>query len=107
MALFTLFYYCYSINYVLILIYAIITYLVLQNKNIPIHNYSKLLVIVGKYSFVWYLVHQNIGFIILNHLNNYGFHNELVILVPMLFTFFIAVIIQSVIGKLPSKIFSI
>ena len=65
LTLFALSYYCYSINFALILLYSIITYLVLQNKYIPVYNCCKPLIYVGKYSFVWYLVHQNIGYIIL------------------------------------------
>lgn len=105
-ALLAIGYYCYTINMVLVVIYSVLLFLVLQNKYIPFLNCSKPFVIIGKYSFVWYLIHQNLGFIILNQMNKWGINSELGILIPMLITFGLAVMIQSIVNFLPRKIFS-
>ena len=99
-------YYCATIHLVLILLYTIITYWTLQNKHIFTVNPCNPLVIVGKYSFAWYLIHQNIGFVIIKQLNTLGMNNELWLLVPITITFGIAVTIQNITNLLPRKLFS-
>lgn len=60
---------------------------------------------IGAYSFAWYLVHQNIGYIIIRFLYFKGFDNEVMIIIPMVLTLCLAIIIKKISDLLPSKIF--
>lgn len=60
--------------------------------------------ILGDYSFSWYLVHQNIGFIIILGLYNNGVSIEYSLIIAILTTFCLACILQFVANKLPRKI---
>lgn len=99
-------YYSLTIHWFFILTYAAITFLILQNKYIPNCSNNNPLVIVGQYSFAWYLIHQNIGFVIINKLNDWGLSHELGLLIPMAITFGMAIIIQEMTNILPPKIFA-
>ena len=100
-------YYCFTIHTILVLIYTIVTILVLHNKFIPSIQYKyNPLLIIGKYSFTWYLIHQNIGFIIINQLRSWGLTNEYWIIIPMTLTFGVGFIIQNLVNLLPNKIFT-
>lgn len=87
-------YYCIKIDVFYVVVYSYITYIVLYDK-IP----SKLLlypfVYIGNVSFEWYLIHQNIGFIIICYLYGIGITNEISLLIPMFATFMIGISINS------------
>ena len=55
---------------------------------------NALFVFIGEISFYWYLLHQNIGYSILNKLSEYGCHSEILILVPLSVTFFMAYVVS-------------
>lgn len=61
---------------------------------------NKVLLFLGSVSFQWYLIHQNIGFVILNHL---GFPKGLIIALGT--TLMYAVCIKYITDKLPDKIY--
>lgn len=79
-------------------IFLCILFLVLALKKIEILNsfFSfRLFVWLGEISFYWYLIHQNIGYSILNMLSHYT-SNGLIVIVPIIITLFLAVVIRSV-----------
>lgn len=61
-------------------------------------------------SFPLYLVHQNIGYVVMNSLDNIGATLEFILIIPLLLTFIIAVLLHYTIeipfGKLGNKIIS-
>lgn len=60
----------------------------------------------GGVSFCWYLLHQNIGFCIMNELRYVGVHNEVVLVgCALLVTLFISFIVDRIIAFLPTKLF--
>lgn len=58
------------------------------------------LVTIGKISFTWYLIHQNIGYAIINNSSNY----MVGVLMSLVITFIIAAAINSLVVKLPKRI---
>lgn len=60
---------------------------------------TKILRFLGYISYPLYLIHQEIGFIILLRLKNLGFNDYWIIFIPMLFTIFIAYVIATFIEK--------
>lgn len=99
-------YYCITINILYVLFYSLVTYLVLQNSfNYIVPDKYNILLMIGKYSFTWYLIHQNIGFVIISKLQSFGVYNELSILIPMVITFGLALAIQQIVDLFPRKIF--
>lgn len=78
----------------------IITYyfifILLINKSRLIYGImsNPIFVFIGELSFYWYLLHQNIGYSILNKLSECGYHSEIMILVPLSVTFFMAYLVS-------------
>lgn len=79
----------------LIITYYII-FILLINKSRLIYGImsNALFVFIGELSFYWYLLHQNIGYTILNKLSEYGYHSEIMILVPLSVTLFMAYLVS-------------
>lgn len=72
-------------------------------KNMLEHSHiftNKVIVFIGKFSFCWYLIHQNIGYIILQHVQNY--YGGLS--VALFSTFLLSVLMMKVVALLPRKI---
>lgn len=60
---------------------------------------------LGEMSFVWYLLHQNIGYCIINELRGYGIQRELyLIFLAMTLTLALSCIVYVCIRKIPTKI---
>ena len=79
-------------------IFLSILFLILALRKIEILNsfFSfRLFVWLGEISFYWYLIHQNIGYSILNMLSHYT-SNGFIILVPIIITLFLAVVIRRI-----------
>ena len=91
---------------ILIALFVAFAFLMLIFKEVPMINDKNPLVLVGNYSFPWYLIHQNIGYIILNKLNEIGFHSEGWLLLPMFITFLMAICIQWLSAKFPRRLFN-
>lgn len=64
----------------------------------------KFLVNVGDISFAWYLLHQNLGFVIMYYILPKGEISLLWLLIPMSITFIMAFITTHLINLLPKKI---
>lgn len=63
------------------------------------------LVHIGNISFEWYLVHQNIGFLIILYLYGCGITLEVTLLIPIFITMIMGGSIHCMTRKIPSKIF--
>lgn len=61
---------------------------------------NKVLVFMGEISFYWYLIHQNIGYSILNKLSSMGVHTEMQILIPLVFTLSLAYAVYLLTNKI-------
>ena len=76
---------------VLICVYSILFYLLLssENKIVKLIFQNKTIVEIGNISFYWYLIHQNIGYILLNKINTLsdGATSEYWILIVCAITF--------------------
>lgn len=59
----------------------------------------KPLIFLGKISYALYLIHQNIGYIILNYVYEHVMHNQILILVPISFSIILASIITIYLEK--------
>ena len=60
---------------------------------------------LGSISFIWYLLHQNIGYCLMNQLRLYGFYEEyILVLIAMVCTLFLSYIIDIVCKSIPSKL---
>lgn len=75
----------------------IIFYLIINNKLQFLS--IRPLVFLGTISYSFYLVHQNIGYIIINLLERNGFTHELYLLVPILFSILLATLLTFYIEK--------
>lgn len=61
---------------------------------------NRILLYIGKISFTWYLIHQNIGYTIINSTSNYF----LGIVLAIAITFFMAIMINIIVKKIPKYI---
>ena len=98
---------CYSItiNLLWVPLYTILTYFVLK-KDVR-SNLLKPLMCIGDISFEWYLVHQNIGFLIIIVFYHNGVTNETVLIIPVLVTMVLGFCIHCITKKIPQKIYTI
>ena len=72
-------------------------------KNVLEHSHiftNGVIVFIGKFSFCWYLIHQNIGYIILQQISNY----YIGLSIALLSTFLLSVLIMKIVALLPRKI---
>ena len=83
----------FSFNYLLLLYYLTFVLLLFDNKYIKHFTSWQIFVYIGKFSFYWYLVHQNIGYVILNYLTQFT-DSELILVIPLLVTFGAALIVK-------------
>ena len=93
-------YYSILIKTIWLVLFVGIACLMLKYRELPMINNTNLFVWIGKYSFSWYLIHQNIGYILLNKLNDLGCNSEFWILLPMLVTLLMGICIQELSNKL-------
>ena len=63
---------------------------------------NRLMVLIGKYSYMWYLIHQQLGYSIINLLKNY-MNDYFVILVTMVFTFSLSILLHKSASLISSK----
>ena len=96
-----IFYFSITISVIWVPIYSAVTIGALfYNKII---RCLKLLAILGDFSFSWYLIHQNIGYVII--LSLLCLNNSIIsLIISMSLTFGGAFVIQFFVNKLPSKI---
>ena len=66
----------------------------------------KILVFIGNVSYLWYLLHQNIGYILINKQIHVGFYRGLIPYITMLVTFLLACIIYVLYMGIIKKQFS-
>lgn len=77
-------------SYLLVLL-LVAFYLLVRNQSVLQASFSnKMLVFIGTYSYMWYLLHQNIGFMQLAYLNREGYVGTIYILIPIASTLFMA-----------------
>jgi len=67
---------------------------------------SKIMLFIGSNSFMWYLIHQNIGYTIIYYLRDIFNHTFLIIL-SLLFTFLLSVFINKCLQRCPSILFKL
>lgn len=94
-----------SLTMFLSTLYVIICYIlfrVLTNRNSYLYKLmsNKVLVFMGEISFCWYLIHQNIGYSIMNILSCMGMHSEMQIFIPLVFTFSLAYAVYLLTNKI-------
>ena len=95
-------YFAITISPLWVTIHAIITIFVLYSSiQIP---HLKALHTAGNYSFPWYLIHQNIGYLLIIALYDNGCTNELFLLVPIAATFILSVGIHHCSTLFPAKL---
>ncbi|WP_258831441.1 acyltransferase family protein [Peribacillus frigoritolerans] len=80
-----------SISGTAVLVFFMVFYALIYGK-LKFLNF-KPLIYLGTISYSLYLVHQNIGYMILNKLGDYGFTNEIFIIIPI----FVSIVIASLI----------
>ncbi len=93
-----------SLDYIFLLL--IIAVFFFWGKKLIMNNIfgNKLFVLIGTYSYSWYLIHQMIGFSIMNYLLPKHNVHMLWVLIPMSLTFVMAILIQRVVNLMPPKI---
>jgi peptidoglycan/LPS O-acetylase OafA/YrhL len=79
-----------GVSYLLIYLYAF------QRLNL---NFLKPVALLAPISFEWYLLHQNIGYIMLNYLYKHVWENPVMILIPMSITAAMAWVIYNYLGQ--------
>ena len=57
---------------------------------------TNILLIVGKYSFMWYLVHQNIGYVVMNQMCKYPINYQFIPYITAFITFIMAVLCMEI-----------
>lgn len=85
------------------LVTIILTYIVWNaiNNKIKYLNKFSLIVKIGDISYIIYLIHQNIGYMIMNYLNrNWGFHFIICIIISSIIILILSYIIKFIIVKL-------
>lgn len=82
---------------VVILIFVSLFYLLINNKLRFLDN--KFLNFLGVISYSLYLVHQNIGYIVINFIENIGFKHETFIIVPIFISITIATVLTYFVEK--------
>ncbi|MBB5179378.1 peptidoglycan/LPS O-acetylase OafA/YrhL [Planomicrobium koreense] len=82
-----------------------IFYLLIKEKMVFIN--IRPLVFLGTISYSFYLVHQNIGYIVINEMEERGLLNEIYLVVPILLTIGIATLLTYYVEKPIVKYFSI
>lgn len=91
-----------TISIIWVPIYAAITISALvYDKSLPA---LKPLTIIGDYSFSWYLLHQNIGFVLIIYLFEIQLANVTCLFITLATTLIGAIVLQSIVNKLPKKI---
>lgn len=98
-----LFYFSFEMSFLLVPLYAILTYLAVNYSTKS--KWLQPFISIGNISFEWYLIHQNIGYLIIIALYNKGMTNEIVLLIPILITIIIGVVIHYITTKMPSRLF--
>lgn len=96
------------LSQILICAYTVLFYLLLSSENKilkPIFQ-NKMIVEIGNMSFYWYLIHQNIGYILLNRINTKsgGATSEYWVLLVCMITFFMGYIVKFLETFLVNKI---
>ncbi len=99
------------IDCIVVTLFFLLFYLFIFNKLVFLEK-MKVLLFLGKISYPWYLLHQNIGYIILYYLyNTLGFTSIFTISIPMVITgllayFVVTVFEKKVLPKLKEKLLS-
>lgn len=93
----------YENNYLMPLCFLV--FLFLLNNRISLIKINPLVIYLGRISFSWYLIHQNIGLIIIRELNYSGLTSELYLLIPIVITLCIAIFVDYIANKFPKKIY--
>lgn len=88
-----------SVSFLLILFV-----LMIQRPNLFSIIGSKIIVKVGDVSFAWYLLHQNIGYVVMFYLLPKGEISLLWLLIPMCTTFLLAFLTTLLVDRLPKKL---
>jgi peptidoglycan/LPS O-acetylase OafA/YrhL len=101
--LFMIIFFVYHENNIYIIFYLLL-FIVILNKRISKINISPIVLYLGKISFSWYLIHQNIGFIIIRELNVMGYTSEFFLCIPILITLCLAFAVDYVADKFPKII---
>lgn len=92
----------FPISYLFFNIIIIVLMLMVVEKNIKLEK-KGFFVFIGTISFPLYLLHQNIGYIVIRFLEQVGFTNEIWIFIPMIVSVFFAYVVYSFIEKPLSK----
>lgn len=61
---------------------------------------NPIIVFVGAYSYMWYLIHQQLGYSIIHALKELGLNDYIVIVSTILFTFFLSVVLHKLAEKI-------
>lgn len=104
--LFILIYFAYYSRNVYIIVHSLIFAILLNKKKSNIKT-NPIFITLGKISFSWYLIHQNIGYIIINGLKSIGYTSEIFLLIPIFITLCFAFVIDYYSGKFSQKLFKI
>lgn len=85
----------------LLVYYFIFLSLIAENKYLYYIFSRKIIVFIGEISFYWYLIHQNVGYSLLNILSENISHSELLLWVPFFASLILAIAIHKIIRILP------
>lgn len=94
----------YEKNYMMPLFFVV--FLIILNIRKPLLKINSFVIFLGQISFSWYLIHQNIGFIIIRELNQLGLTSELYLLIPITITLCMALIVDYIANKFPKRIYN-
>ena len=83
-----------------------VVFLIILNIRKPLLKINSFVIFLGQISFSWYLIHQNIGFIIIRELNQLGLTSELYLLIPITITLCMALIVDYIANKFPKRIYN-
>lgn len=86
------------------IIFHLLLFCIILNKHLSKIEISPIILVLGKISFSWYLIHQNIGFIIIRELTAAGYTSELFLLIPIILTLCLAFVVDYIAGKFPKTI---
>ena len=104
--LFIFLYFTYYGRNIYILLSALVFIMLLNKKNSKI-KIGSIFITLGKISFSWYLIHQNIGYIIIQSLKCMGYTSEVFLLIPIIITLCFAFVIDFCADKFPKKLFKV
>ena len=101
--LFILTYFAYYGKNIYILLHTLIFVMFLGKQFLEI-KINPIFITLGKVSFSWYLIHQNIGYIIITGLKSMGYTSEIFLLIPIIITLCLAFAIDYCSSKFPNKL---